>query len=316
MNPGRTTAVFFILVSSLATSPWSPGALLPAQERTVQNTSPSGSYPFVFKDAGDAAGLFPSVAGIQGHAAGWGDVDGDGFIDLYVGTFHKEDGKGNLFFRNDGQGKFHLDDQQPLRLSSRASGALFADLDNDGDVDLYVSSMPQPQKGLAGCTLFRNDGKGKFTNISQDNGACPSAFGGRSATVLDVDGDGLLDLLVGEDPHPRYNGSPTKSSRLFRNRGNLQFEDASRAAGLTAGTPGLGVAAGDVNNDGWPDFFLASSGGGNVLFLNDGRGKLREAPGSREFFAWENSGGDNMICGVCLADLNRDGLLDIGDEAG
>ena len=285
---------------------------LPASGGEAADKKESGSkYPFVFRDVGNEAGLFPDVAGIQGHAAGWGDVDGDGWIDLYVGTFHKEDGKGNMLFRNDGKGKFHLDDQQPLRLSSRASGALFADLDNDGDLDLYVSSMPQPQKGLVGCTLFRNDGKGKFTDISKDNGACPSAFGGRSATVLDFDGDGLLDLLVGEDPLPRYNGSATKSSRLFRNRGKLQFDDVSRAAGLTEGTPGLGVAAGDVNNDGWPDFFLASSGGGNVLFLNDGRGKFREAAGSRQFFAWENSGGDNMICGVCLADLNRDGLLDI-----
>lgn len=280
----------------------------------AQTARPFGrgeKYPFVFSDVGDAAGLFPDIAGIQGHAAGWGDVDGDGLIDLYVGTFHKEGGKANMFFRNAGKGKFRLDDQPQLRLSSRASGALFADLDNDGDLDLYVSSMPQPQKGLAGCTLFRNDGQGKFADVSKDNGACPSAFGGRSATVLDFDGDGLLDLLVGEDPLPRYNGSPTKSSRLFRNRGKLQFEDASQAAGLTAGTPGLGVAAGDLNNDGWPDFFLASSGGGNVLFLNDGSGKFHEAPGSREFFAWKDSGGDNMICGVSLADLNRDGLLDI-----
>ncbi|HKB41019.1 MAG TPA: CRTAC1 family protein, partial [Gemmataceae bacterium] len=258
--------------------------------------------------------------GIQGHAAGWGDADGDGWLDLYVATFHKDGGKANRFFRGDGKGKFRLDEQESLRISTRASAALFADLDNDGDLDLYVSSMPggkgsrlAEKEGheLAGCTLFRNDGGGKFTNISKGNGACPPAFGGRSATVLDFDGDGLLDLLVGEDPLPGYNGSSTKSSRLFRNKGNLQFEDASRAAGLPEGIPGLGVAAADVNNDGWPDIFLAANDGGNVLLLNDGKGKFREMPGSRKLFAWPGSSGSNMIGGVCFADVNRDGLLDI-----
>jgi hypothetical protein len=276
-------------------------------------------YPFVFRDVGSEAGLFPAVAGIQGHAAGWGDVDGDGWIDLYVGTFDTATPIRNLFFRNHA-GKFKLDEQETLRISSRASAALFADLDNDGDLDLYVSSMPAPEgsslatrlgHAVAGCTLFRNDGQGKYTNVSSGNGACPAAFGGRSTAVLDYDGDGLLDLLVGEDPVPGYNGSPTKSSRLFRNLGKLQFEDVSRAVGLPEQIPGLGVAAGDVNGDGWPDFFLASSGGGNRLFVNDRRGKFVEAPGSLEVFAWPKAIGDDMVCGVTMGDVNGDGLVDI-----
>jgi hypothetical protein len=265
--------------------------------------------PFVFRDAGDDAGLFPEVAGIQGHGAAWGDVDGDGFLDLYVGTFHKTGTKPNLLFRNVG-GTFLPDEQTSLRISARATGIVFADFDNDGDLDLYVASMPQPKNSLAGCSLFRNEGKGVFTDISKNNAACPPAFGGRSAAVLDFDGDGLLDLLVGEDPLPGYNGSPTKSSRLFRNLGGLQFEDVSRAIGLPADIPGLGVAAADVNNDGWPDFFIASTNG-NALFLNDGHGKFREAPGTREVFAWKTAGGDNMVCGVCFGDVNRDGRLDV-----
>ena len=274
-------------------------ALLPAQ-----------GAEFAFRDATDGAGLLPHVAGIQGHGAGWGDVDGDGWIDLYVGTFHKEGGKPNLLFRNK-RGKFEPDAQEAVRISTRATGVVFADLDNDGDLDLYVGSMPQPAKGLAGCTLFRNDDRGRFTNISAESGACPSAFGGRSATVLDFDGDGLLDLLVGEDPLPGYNGSPTKSARLFRNKGDLKFQDVSRAVGLPEGVPALGVAAADVNNDGWPDLFLASSGGGNVLFLNDGKGSFKEPPGLRESFAFAGAGGDNMVCGVAFGDVNRDGLLDM-----
>ncbi|QDT17594.1 CRTAC1 family protein [Alienimonas californiensis] len=274
--------------------------------------------PFRFSDAGAAMGLSAWVEGIQGHGAAWGDADGDGRLDLYIGTFHSE-GSPNMLLRNAGE-TFALVEQPALRISARTTGVVFADLDNDGDLDLYVASMPaDADSGLsrrtgrtfAGCTLFRNEDKGRFTDISDGNAACPDAFGGRSAAVLDYDGDGLLDLLVGEDPLPGYNGSPTKSSRLFRNAGDLQFEDVSREAGLPEGVPGLGVAAADVNNDGWPDFFLAAHGGGNRLFLNDGRGTFRESPGSRETFAWPTAGGDNMVCGVAFGDVNRDGRLDV-----
>lgn len=275
--------------------------------------------PFVFRDVGEEAGLFPHVAAIQGHGAAWGDIDGDGWIDLYVGTFHTPESKANMLFRNE-QGKFRLDEQPTPRISGRTTGVVFADLDNDGDLDLYLGSMPGPEgsrlaersgRPIRGNCLFRNDGDGQFTDVSQGNGACPEAFGGRSVTVLDYDGDGLLDLLSGEDPFPGYNGSMTTSSRLFRNLGKLQFRDVSREVGLTEDVPGLGVAVGDVNGDTWPDFFLASSEGGNILFLNDGQGKFSEMPGSREIFAWAGTGGDNMVCGACFGDVNRDGRLDL-----
>jgi hypothetical protein len=275
--------------------------------------------PFVFRDVTRSAGLLPAVSGIKGHAAGWGDADGDGWIDLYVGAFNTGGSKPNLFFRNN-RGTFRLDGQKTLRLPSRPTGSIFADLDNDGDLDLYVSSMPAGEDSrlakrlghpLRGCSLFRNDGGGKFTDVSKGNAACPAAFGGRSATVLDYDGDGLLDLLVGEDPNPGYNGSKTRSTRLFRNKGNLQFEDVTQKAGIPAGIPGLGVAAADVNNDGRPDLFIACGSGGNRLFLNMGGGKFREAPGTRKVFEWPTSRGDDMVCGVCFGDLNGDGLLDI-----
>ncbi len=274
--------------------------------------------PFIFRDVAEATGVLPAAGGIQAHGAGWGDANGDGWADLYVGTFHYPDTKPNLLLLNR-KGRFVLDEQPQLNISTRATGVLFADLDNDDDLDLYVGSMPTDTQSkvaarvghpFVGCSLFRNDGNGSFANLTGGNGACPKAFGGRSATVLDFDGDGWLDLLVGEDPLPGYNGSNTHSSRLFRNIGDLQFEDASKQAGLPEEIAGLGVAAADVNQDGWPDIFIASTLG-NYLFLNDRHGKFREAANSREVFAWPTAKGDDMVCGVAIGDVNGDALPDI-----
>jgi hypothetical protein len=286
---------------------------------TSRSWLPAAEPHFKFRNASEKTGLAPLVAGVQGHGAAWGDVNGDGKLDLYLGTFNSA-GPVNMLLLG-GEGEFKLDPSEVPRIATRSTGIVMADLDNDGDLDLYVSSMPANAGSklaarlgheLLGCTLFRNEGAGKFTNISANNGACPQAFGGRSVAVLDFDGDGLLDLLVGEDPLSGYNGSKTASSRLFRNEGKLQFKDVSRSSGLPADIPGLGVAAGDCNNDGWPDLFLACSGeAGNRLFLNNGKGKFREAPDSREVFAWPTARGDNMVCGVTFGDVNRDGLLDI-----
>jgi len=280
--------------------------------------SQASTGPFRFRDVGEETGFLPAAAGIQGHGAGWGDVDGDGWPDLYVGTFHYTGTKPNMLFRNR-EGKFELDDQPQLRISTRATGVVFADLDGDGDLDLYVGSMPaKADSRLAqrmghpfrGCSLFRNDGGGRFTDISKESGACPQEFGGRSVTVLDYDGDGRLDLLVGEEPHSGYNGSPTHTSRLFRNLGDLRFKDVSREAGIPEGAAGLGVAAADVNGDTRPDIFLASTLG-NYLMINDGKGKFREPEGAHETFAWPTAKGDNMVCGVAISDVNGDALPDI-----
>jgi len=259
-----------------------------------------------FRDVTEERGLLPHVAGIRGHAAGWGDVDGDGYADLYVATFHNEGSKANQFFRNRA-GKFALDGQEALRISTRSTASLFADFDNDGDLDLYVTSMPTA--GIAPCSLFRNDGGGAFVDLSQDSGACPGNLAGRSAAALDFDGDGLLDLLVADDPTASYKGR--QSSRLFRNLGKLAFADATEAAGLPAGIPALGVAAGDVDLDGRPDVFLASRNGSNRLFLNSGGGKFREARGSRETFAWTFPETEDTTAGVCLGDVDGDGKPDL-----
>ena len=273
----------------------------------------AGQAPrFVFRNALEESGLAPLVAGLHAHSAGWGDVDRDGWPELYVGAFFESEGRPNVLLRNVA-GKFSATDQTAVQLKGRSNSALFVDLDNDGDLDLYVTSMPGSRKAtFAPTALYRNDA-GKYTDVSSGNGACPLDMGARSAAGLDYDGDGLLDLLVGEDPFaPVY--SLKKSSRLFRNLGGLKFKDVSAEVGLSPDLPGLGVAAGDLNGDAWPDFFL-SSRSSNRLFLNDGRGKFTEAVACRDVFDWNRSTppttGDDSCAGVCLGDVNRDGRLDV-----
>jgi hypothetical protein len=271
--------------------------------------------PFTFRDVGNETGLFPAAAGIAGHGVGWGDVNGDGWPDLYVATFggHPYGSKPNQLFLNR-KGKFQLDPQPHLRVLGRANGAVFADLDNDGDLDLYTTNHAidgkphgQPHYGEPN-HLFRNEGGGKFTDVSAASGTCPTGIAARSAAVVDYDGDGLLDLFVGEC---FFQGGKSRT-RLYRNRGGLKFENVTTKVGLPEKLTGFGVAAGDVNGDGWPDLMVGGRHHGNRLFINDGRGSFREVPKSYANFVFEyKDTPDDTACGVCFGDVNRDGRPDI-----
>ena len=276
---------------------------------------------FTFTNQIKTAGLSPKVDSIAGHGAAWGDIDGDGWQDLFVGVFGFED-RTNMLFRNK-NGKFIFDDQEVFRISTVSTGMVFSDLDNDGDLDLYITSMPEKSADEGGMSrlpnrstgnrLFQNDGKGNFKDISEASGACPSDLGGRSVAVFDYDGDGLLDILAGSDPRPEewHSRFQSTTSRLFKNLGNLKFEDVTKEADIPDSVPGYGAVSCDFNNDGWPDFFLASSDGGNKLYINNKNGRFYENEELNKLFHWQWTGGSNMVCGVAVGDINRDGLMDI-----
>jgi hypothetical protein len=259
-----------------------------------------------FVESADAWGLSGPLKGIMAHGAACGDIDGDGDLDLYVGNFcdrrpgaylGRSGPVPNVLLINEG-GRFSKSDQSQLSFQARTSGAAFVDLDNDSDLDLYVSNNSKAKGLRVANKLFENAG-GRFREVAEDNDACV-VMGARSIGVLDYDGDGLLDLLVAED---EWTGRRT---RLFRNVGALRFEDVSAKVGLPAELAGLGVITPDLNEDGRPDIFVAEA---NWLFLSKGDATYSRADSS--VFQYERINGEAAPCGVAYGDLNRDGRMDI-----
>ena len=259
-----------------------------------------------FEDVTADYGLVESLTGMYGHAAAWGDVDGNGLADLFVGTFadrpqgdyrHRgASGASPDVVLHQGDGSFETGGLPDVY--GRTSGAAFADLDDDGELDLVVARNPRGgERQAAPTTVYANRGNGRLEPV-EDSGIDPS-LGGRSIGVLDYDGDGLVDLFVVEDI---YEGG---SSRLYRNLGGFRFADTTDAAGLPLDIHGLGLATGDVNDDGWTDLFV---GGANRLFTGGGHGFTET---TSDVFEWDTYGDEDLVAGAVFADVNRDGRPDL-----
>jgi hypothetical protein len=258
------------------------------------------------------------------------DIEGDGDLDIFVAPGSEvRDGKvvcagGPWLFRNDGPGRWvDVSNRSGLRHTGWAQGVAVCDYDADGDIDLFVA-----QHGPD--TLWQNQGDGTFRDVTKAVGISDTEWG-VSATWGDYDADGWPDLYVTNyvnvdalhPPEPiHYYGGPTlvfrgpeylsgQPDRLWRNKGNGTFTDATKAAGLyNPHGKGMSALFADLDGDGILDLYITNDGQANELYRGLGKGRFREEAlvvGA----AYSDRGATESGMGMALADIDGDGRLDL-----
>ncbi len=247
-----------------------PLAYPPLADRLLHNRG-DGS----FEDVSSSAGLRRAFGGALGASAA--DFDGDGLLDLYVAN----DGLPNQLWHNRGDGSF--EDRALLAGTAvngqghaeASMGVAAADIDNDGDEDLFLSHLSRETH-----TLYRNDGKGAFADHSSRSGlGQPSwSFTGFGTAFFDYDNDGWLDLLVvhgavkvikelalAGDPLPLH-----QTNQLFHNLADGSFAEVTQRAGAVFALSEVsrGAAFGDLDNDGDTDVVVTQNSGPVRLLRN------------------------------------------------
>jgi len=257
-----------------------------------------------FSDETDGSGV--ALSGVWNSGPVFADIDGDGWVDLLVGSMQ---GEGFFVLRNDQDGTF-TDVSVASNVIQQNSdqndiSAGLGDVDNDGDLDLFIGHHSW---GVAAKRnhLWINNGSGVFT--AADASAGTDVFGtldlSFAPTFIDINGDGWQDLLLTVD---------SNQSRAFLNDGDGSFTDDN---GPNFNDQfGMGSAAADFDNDGDIDWFVTSihdhpsgpqhGNTGNRLYINDGSGEFTDDSanaGVRQgYWGW----------GACAADFDNDGWLDI-----
>ncbi len=299
-----------------------PRADQPPGDRLYRNDleiAEDGARSLRFTDVTDEAGIAAPGYGM-GVAAG--DIDSDGWIDLYLTRFGR-----NVMLRNRGDGTFE-DVTERSGTGDPAWGvpASFFDYDRDGRLDLFVgnylgytlashtpcydragvpdycppeTSRPHPD------ILYRNRGDGTFEDVTTTAGLAGQFGPALGAATADFDGDGWIDLFVANDQ---------RENQLWMNQGDGTFVDRALAAGAALGAGGnakadMGVDAGDFDNDGDEDLFITElSGQGSTLYVNDGAGLFRDRSAALGIRAPSLP---YTGFGTAWIDIDNDGWLDI-----
>lgn len=232
------------------------------------------------------------------------DYDGDDRQDIFF-----PDGVRSRLYRNvsDDPGAVKFVDvttEAGLDGVDQANAGLFADVDNDGDADLFIARYLAPNK------FFRNDG-GRFTDQSREMGLDLNSTS-VTACFLDYDRDGFVDLYVGlygnafkDVPRLPFFAQNAQPNRLYHNERGLGFRDVTESSrtGDTGWT--LAVAAADYDRDGDADLAVANDFGRKCLFRNNGDGTFTDV--AKEAGVLDFSGG----MGLAFGDFNDDGLIDL-----
>jgi len=254
---------------------------------------------------------------IMGSGVAFLDYDNDSDLDLYLVQAGRR--KSDRLFRQD-DGRFaDVTDAAGIQERGYGMGVAVGDVDNDGNVDLFVTN-DGPN------VLYRNLVNGRFQDVTAAWGIAGNSWSA-SAAFCDYDGDGFLDLYVTRylthDPKKRctqadgspdfcapevYSGIP---DQLYHNEGGRKFRDVSAASGIgSVRARGLGVVCADLDDDGKLDFYVANDGEANQLWRNQGGGKFVEE--AFLFGAALDGGGEAEAgMGIGIGDVEGDGDLDL-----
>jgi len=278
----------------------------------------AGKSGLIFTHATGAVGEL-HIPEIMGAGAALFDYDNDGDLDVFL---VQSKGASQLF-RNElvpgGALKFtDVTALSGIAYAGYGMGAATGDFDNDGHVDLLITGWQQTE-------LYRNNGNGTFARAEFP---FPKVWS-TSASFFDYDRDRLLDLVVlsyvdfnttihkkcqaatGESDYCTPRAYAPVSARLYRNEGSGKFRDTTEQAGLNRALgPGLGVAAADLNNDGWPDLFVANDTAPNHVWVNQRDGTFREK-GIEAGAAYSEDGLAKAGMGVAAGDFDDDGDEDL-----
>lgn len=297
-----------------------------------------------FTDVASQAGLTqPIVYGIPGHVTyiiesmGGGcaffDYDNDGWMDVFIVGGRRIDGfppdSGNRLYHNNRDGTFvDVTEKSGLSCPGWGNGVCVGDYNNDGLEDIFVTYYGQNR-------LFRNNGDGTFADVTKEAGLLGSGnLFGTGCTFFDYDRDGHLDLFVANYvdfdlahaplPNPStcaYEGvavycGPRGLSipiqTLYRNNGDGTFRDVSKESGIALAKSSYGLTAVslDVDEDGWPDIFVACDSTPSLLFMNRHNGTFLEDALMRGL-AVSGDGQELAGMGIGAGDYNLDGHIDI-----
>ncbi|MBT8447768.1 MAG: CRTAC1 family protein [Gammaproteobacteria bacterium] len=311
-----------------------------ASDRAPVVATPPPATVEVFSDVAQKSGLrFGHETGatgqfylpeIMGSGVALIDYDADGDLDAYLIQSARfpgaPPGPSNRLFRNElrpsGVLSFvDVTEEAGVGYSGYGMGAAVADVDNDGDQDLYVTNFGPN-------ALFRNNGDGTFSNATSDAERAASDWS-TSASFLDYDRDGDLDLYVasyvtfsltnnvecfghaGQRDYCDPKAYTPQQDRLWRNDGNARFVDVSAESGIKAGFGnGLGVTSADFNGDGWPDIYVANDQTANNLWVNQQDGTFTDEA-LISGCAYNASGAPEASMGVTAGDYDGDGDEDL-----
>ncbi len=322
----KIPAILFFLLSALPAY-LSLGSSAAAAQGAVKDITEEAGINFHHNFGDDKLSNIVESAGV---GVAMVDYDNDGNLDIYFvnGAFNKDinhpkgrkwSGKlRNALYRNQGDGTF-VDVTEAVGVDDEGYGmaALFADIDNDGDQDLYLTNYGRNK-------LYRNNGNGTFTDITDHSGVGCKLWS-LGATFLDYDRDGWLDLYVGNylqyDPDYQnyyagdgfpgplaYNGQP---DILYHNRGNGTFEDVTRKAGVfNPQGRAMGVGSTDIDNDGYMDIYVANDAMENFLYRNNGDGTFSNIA-LYTGTAFGQNGEATSAMSPEFGDIDNDGFIDI-----